>query len=198
VLGLRSVEVWPKEFLSMVGQDTTGDFKPKVECFSRGLLDLTPRNILVNGNRWIVIDNEWSFDFPIPVTFVLFRAIFELVVELQDEIRRTTTKTRPAIGLLSRGLRTYYYPKDWVRYIFDTKIDFEEMLRWETGFLRYTTGFEDKVVGYVKIKKPRTKFSLSTRGFRSNKNVQNVINHTKQLPGAQRLVYFLGRWIHFL
>lgn len=198
VHGLSSIEVYPEKFLSTIGQNTIGDSQPKVMCLSRGLLDLTPRNILVNTDKWIVLDNEWSFDFPIPVTFVLFRAILELVVEVQDEICRTITKTRPAIGLLRRGLRTYYYPAGWVRHISDTQSKFEEMLKWEMGFLRYTTGFKGRIISYNKINNPRTKFSLSTRSLRSNKNVQNVINFIKNLPGAQWFVCLIERLIHLL
>lgn len=195
---LGNVKVCPKKFLSMIGQNTISNCDVKVICLPRGLLDLTPRNILVDENKWIVVDNEWSFDFPIPVVFVLFRAILELVVGFQKEIRRTTKKTRPAIGLLSWSLRTYYYPANWVRHVSDTQIDFAQMLRWEMGFQRYITGYKGKAVGYIKIKNPRTKFSLSTRGLRSNKNVQNVINYMKHLPGVQGLVYLIERLIHFL
>ena len=198
VHALSNVKVCPKKFLSMAGQNTISNCNLKVLCLSRGLLDLTPRNIHVDGSRWIVVDNEWSFDFPIPVVFIFFRAILELVVGLQDEIRRTTKKTRPAIGLMSWGLQTYYYPADWGRYISDTHIDFAQMLRWEMGFQRYITGFKGRAVGYIKIKNPRIKFRLLTRGFRSNTSIQKVIHFTKELPGARQFVYLLERLILYL
>lgn len=198
VRALKSVHTYPSEFFAKIAQEPFDNDGVKVDCLTRGLLDLTPRNIHVDGSRWIVIDNEWSFDFPIPVVFILFRAILELVVELQDEIRRTTIKTRPAIGLLSRGLRTYYYPEEWVRYVSDTNIDLAEMLRWEKAFQRYTTGFKGKIRGYSKIKKPRIKFSLSTRGLRSKKSVQDVIRFIKKLPGAHQFVYVLERLVLYL
>jgi len=198
VRALKSVHTYPSEFFAKIAQEPFGNDGVKVDCLTRGLLDLTPRNIHVDGSRWIVIDNEWSFDFHIPVVFILFRAILELVVELQDEIRRTTTKARPAIGLLSRGLRTYYYPEEWVRYVSDTNIDLAEMLRWEKVFQRYTTGFKGKIRGYSKIKKPRIKFHLSTCGLRSKKSVQDVIRFIKKLPGAHQFVYVLERLVLYL
>jgi hypothetical protein len=198
VRALRSVHTYPGEFFAKIVQEAFDNDGMKMDCLTRGLVDLTPRNILVDGNKWMVVDNEWSFDFPIPVVFLLFRAIFELVVGLQDEIRRTTTKTRPAIGLLSLGLRTYYYPTDWARYISDTHIDFAQMLRWEMGFQRYITGFKGKAVGPIKINNPRVKFRLSTRSFRSNTRVRNVIHLMKELPGARQFRYVLERLLLYL
>lgn len=38
--------------------------------FSKGVdIDLIFSNIMVQGNTWIVIDYEWTFDFPVPVDF---------------------------------------------------------------------------------------------------------------------------------
>ncbi|MHC4644448.1 MAG: class I SAM-dependent methyltransferase [Planctomycetota bacterium] len=198
VRALNTVHTYPSEFFAKIAQEPIEKNGMKIDCFTRGLVDLTPRNIHVDGSRWIVVDNEWSFDFPIPVIFLLFRAILELVVGLQDEIHRTTTKTRPAVGLLSWNLRRYYYPTDWARYISDTHIDFAQMLRWERGFQRYITGFKGRAVGYIKISNPRIKFSLSTRNLRSNTRVQNVINFAKRLPGARQSRYVLERLVLFL
>ncbi len=198
VRALKSVRTYPCEFFAKVVQEPFDNDGMKMDCLTRGLVDLTPRNIHVDGSRWIVVDNEWSFDFPIPVVFLLFRAVLELVVGLQDEIRRTTTKTRPAIGLLSWSLRRYYYPADWVRYISDTHIDFAQMLRWEMAFQRYITGFKGRVVGYIRINNPRIKFSLSTRSLRSSTRVQNAVHFMKELPGARRFRYLLERLVLFL
>lgn len=195
---LRSVHTYPSEFLAKIAQEAFDNDGVKMNCLTRGLLDLTPDNILIDRDRWIVLDNEWSFDFPVPVDFVLFRAILELVVGLQDEICRTTTKTRPVIGLISRGLRTYYYPVDWYRLISDTHIDFARILRWEMGLQRYITGFKGRAVGYVKINNPRIKLCLSTSGLRSNTHVQNLIHFMKKLPGVHKFVYLLGRLTLFL
>jgi len=39
-------------------------------------IDLLCENILLCGESWTAIDYEWSFSFPIPVNFLLFRIIF--------------------------------------------------------------------------------------------------------------------------
>ncbi len=38
-------------------------------------LDMVPANVIVQGERWVLIDYEWTFDFPIPADFVIYRAI---------------------------------------------------------------------------------------------------------------------------
>ncbi|MBO6137030.1 MAG: class I SAM-dependent methyltransferase [Lachnospiraceae bacterium] len=43
-------------------------------CMSVTNIDLIFSNIIIN-NSWNVIDYEWTFDFPIPVKYVLYRAI---------------------------------------------------------------------------------------------------------------------------
>ena len=43
--------------------------------FAKGVdIDLIFANIMVQGNTWTVIDYEWTFDFPVPVDFLLWRA----------------------------------------------------------------------------------------------------------------------------
>ena len=39
-------------------------------------IDLVCGNILVNEEKWTAIDYEWSFDFPVPVKYLLYRIIF--------------------------------------------------------------------------------------------------------------------------
>jgi hypothetical protein len=141
----------PSEFLSTIARESPANDGLEADCLSPGLLDLTPRNILVDGSRWVVIDNEWSFGFSTPVVFLLFRAISELCMSLQAEIRHTTSIRRPAIGLLSKHLRTYYYPEHWVEYFKDPKIGFSRLLRWEAGFRRYVAGPAYRSLGRMKI-----------------------------------------------
>lgn len=39
-------------------------------------IDLIFPNIIVTGDKWNIIDYEWTFDFPIPVNYVIYRALF--------------------------------------------------------------------------------------------------------------------------
>jgi hypothetical protein len=189
VHALPKVRIHPKDFLFFITHGRRKCGTLAYNCLSRGLLDLIPRNIMLNGDKWLLIDNEWSFDFPVPVVFVVFRAIRELVIELQDEIRRTTTRSRPAIGVFARGLNTHYMPKDWIKYIVDSHVSFSEMLKWEMGFQRYVTGLSSVPVGHIKTNpRNRTLFSASHLGSNSG-IVQVVIRSLKRLPIMRRLLY---------
>jgi len=192
IKALKSIYTVPKEFYQIIGLNGAYD-DTKLLCLCRGLLDLTPRNILVNGEQWIVIDSEWSFDFPVPVAFVLFRAIKEAAVELQYEIRKHTSKTRPAVGIFAKGLRTYFLPQDWVKYISDTNISFAQMLRWELGFRRYISRSNKGTVGRIKLN-PRTKTRFSSQRLKSDVGIAEGLNRfLRKLPIMRRIVYFFER-----
>jgi hypothetical protein len=192
IKALESIYTVPKEFYQIIGLDGAYD-NTKLLCLCRGLLDLTPSNILVDGERWIAIDFEWAFDFPVPIAFILFRAIKETVVELQYEIRKHTGKTRPATSIFVRGLRTYYFPQDWVKYISDTNISFAQMLRWEMGFRQYISGNRKGTVGRIKLN-PRTKTRFSSWRLKSDiGTVESLSRFLKKLLGMRRLVHFFER-----
>ncbi len=89
---LETIYSCPEEFLKGIVNDYDYDAS-QLKCFSRGLLDLTPRNIMIDGDKWVVLDNEWSFDFPVPKDFIIFRAIWDMAFSLQSEIRMGTEKT---------------------------------------------------------------------------------------------------------
>jgi hypothetical protein len=197
IKALESIYTVPKEFYQIIGVNGAYD-DTKLLCLCRGLLDLTPRNILVNGEHWIAIDFEWSFDFPIPVVFLLFRAIKETVTELQYEIRRHTSKTRPAIGIFAQGLRTYFLPQDWVKYISDTNTSFAQMLKWELGFRQYITGANKGTVGRIKLN-PRTKTRFSSRRLKGDIGIaEGLSGFLKKLPGVRRIVCFFERVLLYL
>lgn len=42
-------------------------------------IDMVVGNVIINKDIWNIIDYEWSFDFPIPVNFIIFRTIFYYV-----------------------------------------------------------------------------------------------------------------------
>jgi hypothetical protein len=190
---LQSIYAIPSDFYKTIGLSDYDN--TKLLCLSRGLVDLTPRNILVNGEQWIVIDSEWSFDFPIPIAFLLFRAIKETASELQYEIRRHTDRTRPAAGIFARGLRTYYFPQEWLDYISDANISFSQMLRWELGLRQHISGYSKGTVGRIKSN-PRIKTCLSSRQAKINIKITGSLSgFLKKLPGMRRIVHFFERML---
>ena len=181
----------PEEFLMLVTNE--GNYTSKTNCLCRGLLDLTPKNILLNGNRWILLDNEWSFDFPIPIVFVLFRAIRELAFTLQGEIRRITNQDIPALGVFAKGLNTYYIPLVWVKYIINTNIGSRRMVEWEAGFWRYTTGAKREYVGRIKRRPSlRTHFPAWSIEFDS-RIITKIMRFVKSMPGVAKIVHILDQ-----
>jgi hypothetical protein len=183
----------PSEFLRVIAGEKPEDGDLCVESLSRALLDLTPRNILVDGDRWVVIDNEWSFSFPIPIVFLLFRAIRELCLMQQREIRGTTGAGRPAVGLLTKGLWTCYFPKHWIEYCKDAQISFSRMLRWEAGFRRFVAGSEYDSPGHVSIWHRETT-RLKSLPTEDHAGILTVARRVlRRSPGTKRTVRFVER-----
>lgn len=189
---LGRIQTVPKEFLSITGENAGAD-RIAVDCLLRGLLDLTPRNILVDGERWVVIDNEWSFDFPVPVALVLFRAIREMAMELQREIRASTTVSNPSVGVFARGLQIYYVPEHWLSHITDVNISLDRLLRWEMSFQRYVTGSLYDTVGRIK-RNPRTRVHFSSKAVESNAGMLDTAAQLlKKVPGMRKLGHLFER-----
>lgn len=69
--GMRSFEITP-EFTEIFGSVSIPGKQISAEITN---LDLIFSNILLKDG-WNVIDYEWTFDFPIPVNFVIYRALF--------------------------------------------------------------------------------------------------------------------------
>ena len=139
VKALQSIYVIPENFYQIIGLSNEND-NTKLSCLCRGLLDLIPQNILVDGDRWIVIDNEWSFDFPIPIVFILFRTIISLSLSLQLYIRMAADETFPVVKMFASRIRNFYVPQKWANYIADRSISIQQMFRWELGFQQYVCG----------------------------------------------------------
>lgn len=77
-------------------------------------MDLIFRNIIV-GERWNVIDYEWTFDFPIPVGFVIYRA-FEAFLEKESgeismlnpyELYPISEKEKESYRLMEQNFQRY-------------------------------------------------------------------------------------------
>ncbi|MHC5061281.1 MAG: hypothetical protein ACYTFK_09390 [Planctomycetota bacterium] len=193
---LRSLErtrVVPEEFLRSIAAETD-DNNSQMDCLARGLLDLTPRNIFIDGNRWIVIDNEWSFDFPVPVIFLLFRTIREMSIMLQPEIRKNTRTENPAAGLFSRKFSTFFTPVAWSKHITDTGVSLSRLLLWECGLQKFVTGEDDHSwLGRIKPNyKTRTHFPV--RKIPGDKNhITRLKKLLKKVPGVRQIAGFLDR-----
>jgi len=191
---LGRVLVVPEEFLRRIAAEA--DYNElQMDCLSRGLLDLTPRNIFIDGQRWIVVDNEWSFNFPVPTIFLLFRAIREMSTMLQPQIRKNTRKKNPAAGLFARRLSTYFAPVAWTKHITDSGISLSRLLRWEYGLQKFVTGEDSNRLGRIKAhNKIRTHFPVRTIPG-DKQHITQLKELLKKVPGIHRFAGFIDRKI---
>lgn len=84
-------------------------------------IDLIVPNVITHNNKYVIIDYEWSFDFPIPINFVIYRSIIYLFKGPRGSLNHNgyiMTKLFDLLGIDEDQSRIY-----------------EEM---ETGFQNYT------------------------------------------------------------
>ena len=60
------------------------DLPPEATILALTNMDRIFSNILLTGEEWSFIDYEWTFDFPVPIHFVLYRAFFLAANEIPD------------------------------------------------------------------------------------------------------------------
>jgi len=74
-----------KELLAEVPPGHIGDLMPVAD------IDLTFENVVVDqeGRQWIT-DQEWVFDSPVPVSFIMFRSLYVLYLKNERRIRLIT------------------------------------------------------------------------------------------------------------
>lgn len=68
------------EYQTKVFKEVFGEHPGKeyYECVSPANIDLICANIFEFGDDYEIIDYEWTFDFPVPVVFIMWRMIHEL------------------------------------------------------------------------------------------------------------------------
>lgn len=75
---LYSPDVWKnsEQFENVFGTVKLGNIEPeRIMGCSFADIDLVPENVIVSGSGEYVTDYEWVFDFPLPVDYVVYRAI---------------------------------------------------------------------------------------------------------------------------
>lgn len=86
-------------------------------------IDLIFQNIIVTGDRWNIIDYEWTFDFPIPLNYVIYRALFYFYYETPERRVAVNEQLFQEFGIDEEQIRCYqlmeqnfqkYIQKDYV------------------------------------------------------------------------------------
>ncbi len=80
--GFRTVAVPPPEGQAEIervfGRAAFAWVRPAPAAFlARAVIDLIFDNVIVAGDRYVLVDNEWVFPGCVPADYVLFRALFE-------------------------------------------------------------------------------------------------------------------------
>lgn len=65
-----------EEYKSFFGENYP---EQSMGCMAVTNIDLIPSNLFCENGKWIVVDYEWSFDFPIPVEFIIYRIMIYFI-----------------------------------------------------------------------------------------------------------------------
>jgi hypothetical protein len=112
----------------------SGEITQPVKCLACAVFDCVPHNIKVGPQNWYIIDNEWTFDYPLPVDYLAFRGILTLATNLQSHIKTHASKTQPVVLFGGYGRNREYIPLSWAEILQALKIPVNKFTRWETQF----------------------------------------------------------------
>lgn len=73
-----------EDYYKVFGDDAAG--APDYKSMSCANIDMIFENLIVRDDSWIVIDYEWTFMFPVPVDFILFRTAHYYVTPDREKI----------------------------------------------------------------------------------------------------------------
>lgn len=92
------------EFVRVFGEP---ELPEHLNCRQVTNIDMIFSNILIEDGEWSVIDYEWTFDFPIPLNFVLYRAFFLIASELPGVECLDVTRMMGRLGIGSKEQQAY-------------------------------------------------------------------------------------------
>ena len=121
-LDRQDVEGFHKLFAEYLERAGYGEEKPVAD------FDLIFANILVDGDRWTLIDYEWTFDRPIETRALAFRAIYCYVLE--DERRNALEMDRilDQLGITENEARQYREQEmEFQKYVTGQKLSMGEI-----------------------------------------------------------------------
>jgi hypothetical protein len=106
-------------------------------CAAPGLFDLNLDNFIIDEKtgKWVLIDYEWCFDFPLPATLLKFRVLWHFLQRHKETINYNRLKLEP---YLFDG--TVFVPK-----IIHSK--YKKLFEAYNEFTRAESGFQKEVSG---------------------------------------------------
>ena len=130
---LPSIQCVPHDFVNEFNIPAKQLSVP-VRCLARGPIDLIPPNILIGDHIWHVVDNEWFYNFPIPVEWVIYRGIVSLIGNLQQHIQSKVSEKHPVVLFSGYGKNRSYIPVVWLQFIETLKIPIQNLSYWNYLF----------------------------------------------------------------
>lgn len=125
-------------------------FGTEIEAFLPGLLDLKMSNFIrAEKKNMFLVDHEWIYDTAVPVKFILWRVLFNLLTSLQQLIQYATAVEYPSYQLSDLHL----CPVSWWNMFNFSVSEYKVFAGWESQFQTMVTGeaFSVKNVIYSDI-----------------------------------------------
>ncbi len=172
----------PDEFIKELGISSNEIPKP-VYCLNCGIIDCVPHNILIDqrSNKYYIIDNEFIYNFPIPIDFLIWRGISTLVYDLQDHIQSHVCRERPVVIFCGHGINRQYIPVSWLNILKKLEIPLTQQTPWSSAF-------QNKIFNH------KTKINLRLKA--NNKELGNV--PVAEINTNHRLIENIYKLLHKL
>jgi SAM-dependent methyltransferase len=126
-------ECVPRRFMNKFGISSAEIAKP-LKCLRCGPVDCIPRNIMIDEQKWYIIDNEWTYEFAMPLDLLTYRGILTLVFDLQSQIQTAVSEDRPVTLFFGYGRNRHYLPVSWLEVLDVLEIPFRSLARWSALF----------------------------------------------------------------
>lgn len=122
-----STEMFEKtnEFVQMFGDF---DFPQETKCGKFNNLDYGFANVIISENRQTLIDYEWTMDFPIPLEFLLYRALHYYVYTCPESVALVKNGIFEDIGFDEENIEKYLkMEQNFQNYISSGKVSLGEL-----------------------------------------------------------------------
>ncbi len=133
-----------EEFQCVFG---TEQYQESCECICPANIDMILSNVYWMEENYVVIDPEWVFDFPIPVEFIIWRALHELSegnIKLKEVINKSLLMER--YDMIDQGKIEVFIK--WANHFVENYLQADKMKRWYKPVLPYDLyGAADKILG---------------------------------------------------
>lgn len=115
-----------KEFENVFGKQMLPE---NLVCASVSDIDLIFSNIIVAGNKWNVIDYEWTFEFPIPKNFIIYRALFLAYHQIKRCASLELKRLLGIAGITQEEVKCYEdMEKNFQKYVLNNQIPIRDMI----------------------------------------------------------------------